>query len=145
MSTPSSSAMASALAIPVGVSSRICTTIWLSSAGFSSRAGVGRMPSCGTMAVWERCPRGGNRHALATRRASSTVSMRGAMIPCAPPSSSRPMMPYSRSGIRTIAVMPRLPAAAHSVAATSVDIVLCSRSMPMKSIPEETMISVIEG
>ena len=29
-----------------------------SSAGFSTLAGVGRMPSCGTIAVWDRWPRG---------------------------------------------------------------------------------------
>lgn len=121
----------------MGVSRRICTIVASSRAGLSSCAAMGRIPSWGTMLVWERWPRGAKRQARAMSRASSTVSMRGAMIPWAPPSSIRPIIPYSRSGTRTSAVSPRLSAAAHSWAATSVDMVECSRSTRMLWWPVE--------
>src|SRR5216683_1311561 len=136
MSTPSSCAIASAPAIPAGVSIKICTIVASSSAGFSAAAGVGRMPSCGTIASCERWPRGANRHALLTVRASSTDSIRGATMPCAPQSSSRPIAPYSRSGTRTNGVMPRSPAVAQSRAATSRGMVECSRSTMMLWYPQ---------
>ena len=69
MSTPSSWAIALALATPAGVSIRIAAIVARPSAGFSVAAGVGRMPNCGTVASWERWPRGAKRHARATARA----------------------------------------------------------------------------
>ena len=93
MSTPSSAAIASAFSIPAGVSTMICTIVCASSAGFSVAAGVGRVPSPGTIAIADRCPRGGKRAAATIASASATVSTRGATIPWAPPSSNRPTIP----------------------------------------------------
>src|SRR5882672_2158717 len=76
----------------------------------------------------DRDPRGGNRAALTTARASSAVSTRGAMIPLAPPSRRRPMAPRSRSGVRTQPSSPRSHALAAIWAAQSIDMLLCSRS-----------------
>jgi hypothetical protein len=69
MSTPSSWAIASALATPAGVSIRIAAIVARSSTGFMVAAGTGRRPNCGTVASWERWPRGAKRHARLTARA----------------------------------------------------------------------------
>ena len=69
--------IASALATPAGVSIRICTIVARSSTGFMVAAGTGRRPNCGTVASWERWPRGAKRHARLHRpRPGSAVSIR---------------------------------------------------------------------
>jgi hypothetical protein len=61
--------------------------------------------------------------------------MRGAMMPVAPPSSTRPIAPYSRSGIRTNGASPMSTAQEQIWAAASSGIALCSRSTQIMSWP----------